>query len=341
MGEQRQQREQQQQSPPKPRLSRAEATERALAVLAAGSAGGSGQAAGQGAAQGAAQARDRSRSRRDAVSQFAAEAIGSVMTRRGSGGGPGAPQQRQQQGQRLGQQQQRQQGAGRQERRVAYGFGAALENKRDSSSSGGLSVQRKSRGSSGSAKVVDQIERFIESAEWTAADEQQVGSFLDFLDASDALHSDLHDRFTVAFEPEWAMEDMRSNPMTEAEEQRVAAAPPSLEEVLTAARGELMRAAGIDSEADFQDCVQSVLSRAHHLESLVEAYTGPRRLTAAQENAALETAANQLPPGVAPEAIAFTKRALLTLQNNPSWSLDQKKRMLSGLVRTFAASAAQ
>eukprot|EP00475_Leptophrys_vorax_P024084 TRINITY_DN3313_c2_g2_i1.p1 TRINITY_DN3313_c2_g2~~TRINITY_DN3313_c2_g2_i1.p1 ORF type:complete len:330 (+),score=0.00 TRINITY_DN3313_c2_g2_i1:101-991(+) len=296
MGEQRQQREQQQQSPPKPRLSRAEATERALAVLAAGSAGGSGQAAGQGAAQGAAQARDRSRSRRDAVSQ---------------------------------------------ERRVAYGFGAALENKRDSSSSGGLSVQRKSRGSSGSAKVVDQIERFIESAEWTAADEQQVGSFLDFLDASDALHSDLHDRFTVAFEPEWAMEDMRSNPMTEAEEQRVAAAPPSLEEVLTAARGELMRAAGIDSEADFQDCVQSVLSRAHHLESLVEAYTGPRRLTAAQENAALETAANQLPPGVAPEAIAFTKRALLTLQNNPSWSLDQKKRMLSGLVRTFAASAAQ
>ncbi|CAI7897812.1 unnamed protein product [Closterium sp. NIES-53] len=60
--------------------------------------------------------------------------------------------------------------------------------------------------------------------------------------------------------------------------------------------------------------MQSCLSRADELEALVELYAGLQRMPALQENKALPEAAEKLPPGVSPQAVAFTKRALLTLQ---------------------------
>ncbi|CAI7768667.1 unnamed protein product [Closterium sp. NIES-54] len=84
--------------------------------------------------------------------------------------------------------------------------------------------------------------------------------------------------------------------------------------------------------------MQSCLSRADELEALVELYAGLQRMPALQENKALPEAAEKLPPGVSPQAVAFTKRALLTLQNNPSWSFAQKQKRIGSIVREFSSS---
>ncbi|CAI5516572.1 unnamed protein product, partial [Closterium sp. Naga37s-1] len=105
----------------------------------------------------------------------------------------------------------------------------------------------------------------------------------------------------------------------------------------------------------YATALQSCLSCADELEALVELHAGPQRMTpflfpdpsfpppappspSLQENKALQEAAEKLPPSVSPQAVAFTKRALLTLQNNPSWSFAQKQKMIGSIVRGFSSS---
>ncbi|CAI5964241.1 unnamed protein product [Closterium sp. NIES-64] len=221
------------------------------------------------------------------------------------------------------------------------------------------------------------VQRFIEESTWSEEDERQVGEFLDFLEAADVANAALHQRVNhtgrtppnqppagregaaaaaaaaggcrkglaasaVDFEPEYITPDDFSpiNPLlAEEEEQQQAGEGPSLEEVMVAAKAELMALTGMQSEEEFQSALQSCLSRADELEALVELYAGPQRMTALQENKALQEAAEKLPPSVSPQAVAFTKRALLTLQNNPSWTFAQKQKMIGSIVRGFSASA--
>ncbi|CAI5494867.1 unnamed protein product [Closterium sp. Naga37s-1] len=317
-----------QQHPPPLNLSREDATERALGILTAAMA----------------KARDSSRasSRRDAVNQFAAEALGSVMSRRRLGAGPGGPggggpggggRGGRDEGRRAGGG-----GAGGQRRggmregeqrrgmrdggqRGGMGMGMGLVMDRQAEGQGGQQRPRVGGGGRrGRGELVTGervVQRFIEESTWSAEDERQVGEFLDFLEAADVANAALHQRFMVDFEPEYITPDDFSpiNPLLEEEEEKQQASEgPSLEEVMVAAKAELMALTGMESEEEFQSALQSCLSRADELESLVELYAGPQRMTALQENKVLQEAAERLPPSVNPQAVAFTKRALLTLQ---------------------------
>ncbi|CAI5519184.1 unnamed protein product [Closterium sp. Naga37s-1] len=379
-----------QQHPPPLNLSREDATERALGILTAAMA----------------KARDSSRasSRRDAVNQFAAEALGSVMSRRRLGAGPGGPggggpggggRGGREEGRRMGGA-----GAGGQ-RRGGMREGEQRRGMRDGGQRGGgmgmgmgLVMDRQTEGQGGQQRprmggggrrgrgelVTGEsvVQRFIEESAWSEEDERQVGEFLDFLEAADVANAALHQRFMVDFEPEYITPDDFSplNPLLAEEEQQLQAGEgPSLEEVMVAAKAELMALTGMQSEEEFQSALQSCLSRADELETLVELYAGPQRMTALQENKALQEAAEKLPPSVSPQAVAFTKRALLTLQpfshggcffrlllstssfmwasllcpslaaclplwqNNPSWTFAQKQKMIGNIVRGFSASA--
>ncbi|CAI7785467.1 unnamed protein product [Closterium sp. NIES-53] len=333
-----------QQHPPPLNLSREDATERALGILTAAMA----------------KARDSSRasSRRDAVNQFAAEALGSVMSRRRLGAGPGGPggggpggggRGGRDEGRRAGGG-----GAGGQRRggmregeqrrgmrdggqRGGMGMGMGLVMDRQAEGQGGQQRPRVGGGGRrGRGELVTGervVQRFIEESTWSAEDERQVGEFLDFLEAADVANAALHQRFMVDFEPEYITPDDFSpiNPLLEEEEQQQAGEGPSLEEVMVAAKAELMALTGMESEEEFQSALQSCLSRADELESLVELYAGPQRMTALQENKALQEAGERLPPSVNPQAVAFTKRALLTLQNNPSWTFAQKQKMIGSI----------
>ncbi|CAI5468026.1 unnamed protein product, partial [Closterium sp. Yama58-4] len=341
------------QHPPPLNLSREDATERALGILTAAMA----------------KARDSSRasSRRDSVSQFAAEALGSVMSRRRLGAGPGgegpgggAARGVREEGRRAGgggAGGQRRGGMreGEQRRGVreggqrggGMGMGMGLVMDRQAEGQGGQQRARVGGGGRrGRGELVtgeSVVQRFIEESTWSEEDERQVGEFLDFLEAADVANAALHQRFMVDFEPEYITPDDFSpiNPLLaeEEEQQQQAGEGPSLEEVMVAAKAELMALTGMQSEEEFQSALQSCLSRADELEALVELYAGPQRMTALQENKALQEAAEKLPAGVSPQAVAFTKRALLTLQNNPSWTFAQKQKMIGNIVRGFSASS--
>ncbi|GJP78557.1 hypothetical protein CLOP_g8848 [Closterium sp. NIES-67] len=332
-------------TPPPPALSREEATERALGILSASMA--------------KAREHTRASSRRDAVSQFATEALGSVMSRRRLGAGPGGAgpggagpggsegrrggEEGRRGGQRRGPREGEQRRGGREgaQRGGGMGLGLVMDRGADGQQAvqrargGGGGGRRDTRGGKGVTRE-GVVQRFIEDAVLSGEEERQVGEFLDFLEAAEVANSALHQRFMVDFEPEYLTDDFASNPVLELEGQE-APAVPSLEEMMVEAKRELMALTGMQTEEEFQAALQDCLSRADQLESLVALYAGPQQMTALQENKVLQEAAEKLPTGVSPQAVAFTKRALLTLQNNPSWTFGQKQQMISSIVRGFSA----
>ncbi|KAJ7554307.1 hypothetical protein O6H91_06G134500 [Diphasiastrum complanatum] len=156
-------------------------------------------------------------------------------------------------------------------------------------------------------KAVRTAEEEDESVEEELTPEQQ--EVINVIhNTEDIIKSSLHGRFLVDFEPEYAMEEFGRNP--DIEEKPF----PSLEETLEQAKHLLMPLEGLTEEKDWQDAVQKVVSNASHLEKLVEAYSGPARVTARQQNIELESIAESLPAYIAPEMKAFTERALITLQ---------------------------
>eukprot|EP00850_Spirogloea_muscicola_P024646 SM001210S25811 [mRNA] locus=s1210:74:1329:+ [translate_table: standard] len=131
-------------------------------------------------------------------------------------------------------------------------------------------------------------------------------------------------------EPQYTMEDFDLNPDIE-EAPRL-----SLEEYLLSSKDELMKLSGAKSDEEFQAHVAEALQRADELKQVVESYGGPKQRTARQENMILAGIAGELPSDAAPEVVNFTQRALLTLQNNPSWNLSQKQQVLSNIVKQLS-----
>eukprot|EP00850_Spirogloea_muscicola_P013379 SM000090S24341 [mRNA] locus=s90:521994:523301:+ [translate_table: standard] len=141
---------------------------------------------------------------------------------------------------------------------------------------------------------------------------------------------EMHGKLLLDLEPQYTMEDFDLNPDIEE------APRPSLEEYLLSSKDELMKLSGAKSDEEFQAHIAEALQRADELKQVVESYAGPKQKTARQENMILAGIAGELPSDAAPEVVNFTQRALLTLQNNPSWNLSQKQHVLSNIVKQLS-----
>lgn len=151
------------------------------------------------------------------------------------------------------------------------------------------------------------------------------------LQEEDTFKDRLHTLFLAQFEPEFAMEEFGRNPDIDE--------PPvlPLEEYLQSYKPFfLAEDAALSQEQKWQEAVKTSLANAPDLEKLVEAYAGPGRMTSRQQIAKLQTVYEKLPPGVSPEVAAFTKRAFLTLQNNPRINMHQKEKLMTNIVSGFS-----
>ncbi|KAL3700771.1 hypothetical protein R1sor_018793 [Riccia sorocarpa] len=152
------------------------------------------------------------------------------------------------------------------------------------------------------------------------------------LDNENTFKENLHRLFLVQFEPEYAMEEFGRNPDIDE--------PPvlSLEEYLQSLKPMFLRdSAELSEEQQWEEAVQRSLANAPQLEKLVEAYAGRGRMTARQEIQKLEALSDKLPQSVPPEVSAFTQRALITIQNNPGLTFQQKERLMSNMISGFSS----
>lgn len=156
--------------------------------------------------------------------------------------------------------------------------------------------------------------------EMTEEDEKR----LRLLEEEEQFKSSLHSKFLLDFEPEYAMEYFGINPDIDELPQK------SLEEILADAKPYLM----IDgmTEEQWQGEVQDVMAKAPHLENLVNLYAGPDRLTAREQNSRLQAVAETMPAHVGPEIQDFMSQALLTLQSNPGIRMREKERLMNKFV---------
>eukprot|EP00897_Mesotaenium_endlicherianum_P002067 jgi/Mesen1/1889/ME000143S00940 len=156
---------------------------------------------------------------------------------------------------------------------------------------------------------------------------------LDEWDQEEGFVKQLHANFLIDLEPEYQMENFLDNPDI------AETPPPSLQDFMGTVKQQLLAMGELDSDSEqaWQASLQGALANAHHMDDLVQMYAGSGRATAVQESRALASTTARLPSGVSPEISAFTKRALLTLQNNPSWSFYQKQQMLSRIVNSFSS----
>lgn len=162
--------------------------------------------------------------------------------------------------------------------------------------------------------------------EMTAEDEKR----LIILEEEEQFKSNLHSKFLVDFEPEYAMEYFGSNPDIDELPQK------SLEEILADAKPFLMAEGMTDEQWDGE--VKDVLEKAPHLENLVNLYAGgPSRVTAWEQASKLKAVADTMPAHAAPEIHDFMSQALLTLQSNPGIRMKEKERLMNKFVSGFSS----
>ncbi|GAB2303596.1 hypothetical protein Dimus_037583 [Dionaea muscipula] len=118
----------------------------------------------------------------------------------------------------------------------------------------------------------------------------------------------------IELEPEYLVE-FENNPDIDEKP------PISLEDALEQMKPFLMSYEGIQSQEEWEEAVKETMDRVPHLKQIVDVYSGPDRVTAKEQQEALEKVAKTLPPNAPDSVKRFTDRALLSLQVHVTSSL--------------------
>ncbi|GAB2280691.1 hypothetical protein Dimus_015317 [Dionaea muscipula] len=111
----------------------------------------------------------------------------------------------------------------------------------------------------------------------------------------------------IELEPEYLVE-FENNPDIDEKP------PISLEDALEQMKPFLMSYEGIQSQEEWEEAVKETMDRVPLLKQIVDVYSGPDRVTAKEQQEALEKVAKTLPPNAPDSVKRFTDRALLSLQ---------------------------
>ncbi|XP_076959678.1 uncharacterized protein LOC143635824 isoform X2 [Bidens hawaiensis] len=143
--------------------------------------------------------------------------------------------------------------------------------------------------------------------------------------AEDAFVDAMHTNMMLECEPEYLME-FNSNPDIDEKP------PIPLRDALQKMKPFLMAYENIETEKEWQECLEGTMKQVPLMKELVDAYSGPNKSTAKKQGEELERVAKTLPESAPQSVKRFTDRAVLSLQSNPGWGFNRKCQFMDKLV---------
>ncbi|KAA0062949.1 hypothetical protein IC582_016776 [Cucumis melo] len=146
----------------------------------------------------------------------------------------------------------------------------------------------------------------------------------------DRLLDGMDINFMIECEPEYLMGDFESNPDIDENP------PISLRDAFEKMKPFLMAYENIQSHEEWEEIVEETMQSVPLMKEIVDAYSGPDRVTAKEQQGELERVAKTLPQSAPNSVKQFTNRAVLSLQSNPGWGFDKKCQFMDKLVGGFS-----